>query len=439
MDGTPQPSTHPPLPPTTEEDRLAWLRLLRSRRVGPSTFYRLMAEHGSAQAALEALPGLAASAGVPSYRPCPEGIAREELRRATGARARMLTPGDALFPRRLMDLDEPPPLLWMVGEPRVLSRPMIALVGARNASSLATRMAERLATDLAAAGYVIVSGLARGVDTAAHRASLATGTVAVLAGGADIPYPAENADLADRLLLNGARVSERPLGHVAQARDFPRRNRLISGMAEVVVVVEAAAKSGSLITARNALDQGREAMAVPGHPFDARAAGCNLLLRDGARLVRSAEDVLEALPPLPAAQRDLALAPPDTRPTALDRARDMALALTRGTPVTRAARDLRPPAPAAAETDSPPEDTPLIEEPPESPAPAAAAALAQARLHEAILARLSCAPLQEDQLIRDLDAPAAQIAPALLDLELSERIERRPGGMLTLVPDPPGG
>jgi DNA processing protein len=183
----------------------------------------------------------------------------------------------------------------LMGDPALLARPMIALVGARNASSLGTRMARRLAEELGEAGYVVVSGLARGIDTAAHHASLATGTVAVMAGGVDIVYPVENAVLAQEIAETGLRLSEQPMHLEPQARHFPRRNRIISGLAKAVVVVEAAAKSGSLITARTALDQGRDVLAVPGHPFDARAGGCNMLIRDGAVLVRSAADVIEAL------------------------------------------------------------------------------------------------------------------------------------------------
>lgn len=274
------PSTHPPLPPTTEDDRISWLRLLRSRRVGPSTFYRLLAENGTVAAALEALPDLARASGAKDYSPCPAGVAAAELTAARAVGARMITIGDETYPRLLAETPDAPPLLWAMGDLSALSRPMIALVGARNASSLGLRMARALAKDLAAEGYVVVSGLARGIDTAAHTAACDAGTIAVLASGVDVIYPAENARLGDDLLANGLRLSEQPMGLVPQARHFPARNRIISGMAQAVVVVEAAAKSGSLITARSALDQGREVVAVPGHPFDARASGCNMLIRD---------------------------------------------------------------------------------------------------------------------------------------------------------------
>lgn len=382
------PSTHPPLPPTTEDDRVLWLRLLRSRRVGPTTFHRLMSEHGSAAAALEALPEVARAAGVEGYSPCPEGVALAEIRAGVRAGARLVGFGAPDYPRQLRDLPDAPPLLWVMGNPAVLSRPMIALVGARNASSLGMRMARSLATDLAAAGHVIVSGLARGIDSAAHAASLETGTLAVMAGGVDVIYPAENARLARDILTGGLRLSEQPPGLEPQARHFPARNRLVSGLAQAVVVVEAAAKSGSLITARSALDQGREVMAVPGHPMDPRAGGCNMLIRDGAVLVRSAADVIEALP------------------------------------APRPARD-RPAIGAVTVPQAPP-DTP-------EPAPRRRSLREAAALHERILRRLGPSPLAEDQLIRDLDMPARTVSPALVDLELEGRILRQPGGLLSLA------
>jgi len=374
------PSTHPPLPPTEEDGRLSWLRLLRSRRVGIATFYRLIAEHGSAEAALEALPGIAAAAGVAGYAPCPEGVARAELRAGRDAGARLVCVGGPGYPQDLLDLDDPPPLLWIKGNPAALDAPRIAVVGARNASSLGTRMARALAAELAAEGYVIVSGLARGVDAAAHSAVLDHGTIAVMAGGVDMLYPAENAALAEALLDKGLRLSEQPMGLQPQARHFPRRNRLVSGLARAVVVIEAAGRSGSLITARAALDQGREVMAVPGHPMDGRSAGCNMLIRDGARLVRNAADVIEALPP-------------------------------RDAPVHQ------PRLPLEAIPAPPPERRSLQE---------------TAALHGAILSRLSPSPLAEDQLIRDLGAPAREVTPVLVDLELSGEVERQAGGLLSL-------
>ncbi|MEC3862029.1 DNA-processing protein DprA [Mesobacterium sp. TK19101] len=376
-------STHPLLPPTTEDARLDWLCLLRSRRVGPSTFYRLMGEHGDAGAALSALPDVARAAGVENYTTCPKRVAAAELRAGRAMGACLICRGDDGYPDQLANISDAPPMFWALGDLSLLSRPMIALVGARNCSSLGTRMTRALAEGLGQAGFVVVSGLARGIDTAAHLASLPTGTIAVMGGGVDVIYPRENALLADQIAQKGGvRLSEQPLGLHPQARHFPARNRIISGLSRAVVVVEAAARSGSLITARAALDQGREVLAVPGHPFDARSGGCNMLIRDGARLVRSADDVIEALPTLNApAQTALPLDPP--------------------LPVPRS--DKR----SLKET---------------------------AALHSQILDRLGPSPVAEDQLIRDLGMPTKTVSPALTDLELDGRIQRQPGGLLSLVP-----
>jgi len=366
-------SYHPTLPPTTEEDRFSWLRLLRSRKVGPATFRRLLREHGSAQNALAALPDMARAAGIEGYEICPPGVIEAELKAAKAANAQLLCLGSADFPDALNDLSDAPPMLWAIGDQSILHKPAIAMVGARNCSSLGARMARGLATDLGKLGFVVVSGLARGIDTSAHMAALNTGTVAVMAGGVDVIYPAENTDLPRAIAHSGLRLSDHPMGGAPPARHFPRRNRIISGLAQAVVVVEAAAKSGSLITARDALDQGREVLAVPGHPFDARAAGCNLLIRDGATLVRSAEDVIEALP--------------------------------------KQQTDLFEP--------SQPENRPV-------------ATSASASLHREILARLGPSPIAEDQLIRDINATAGEIGPVLVDLELEGHIQRQPGGLLSL-------
>lgn len=369
-------------PPTTEDDRLSWLRLIRSRRVGVQTFWRLIEEHGSAQAALIALPEIARAAGVPGYEPCPEGVALAELKAARKAGARMLCKGAADYPADLALTGDAPPVLWARGDLRVLERPMVALVGARNASSLGTRMARKLAEDLSSAGLTIVSGLARGVDAAAHQASLPGGTVAVLAGGVDVIYPAENLALADDIARQGLILAEQPMGLAPLARHFPLRNRIISGLCRAVVVVEAALQSGSLITARAALDQGREVLAVPGHPFDGRAGGCNLLIRDGATLVRGSEDVLAAL-------------------------------------------DL----PSTAQSGSPQRTPPVAAE----ELPAQRDWRDQATLHRAILDRLGPSPLAEDQLLRDLSLSPQQAAPELLALELQGQIQRAPGGLLSLA------
>ena len=362
----------------TAGERLDWLRLIRSRRVGAVTFHRLMAEHGSAAAALAALPAIASAAGVERYSVCPVEVARHEMAAARVAGARMLCCCEADYPAALRDLTDAPPVLWALGDVALLNRPMVAMVGARNASSLGVRMARRLAEGVAEAGFVVVSGLARGIDAEAHQAALATGTVAVQAGGVDVIYPAENAALAAEIAVQGCRISEQPMGLEPQARHFPLRNRIVSGLARAVVVVEAAARSGSLITARTALDQGRDVMAVPGHPFDARAAGCNMLLRDGAVLVRGAADVLEVIGGAP---RE---------------------------PVLRA-------------------------EVPPAPVPERRALKDMSVLHGMILARLGPSPLAEDQLLRDLAVTSAELAPELLMLELDGKINRQAGGLLSRV------
>ena len=409
-DHTP-PSLTPLTPPHREEEKLGWVRLLRSRRVGPSTFRRLMAEHHSAEAALAALPEVARMAGIDDYSPCPEAVAMAELRAARIAGARMVALGDPLYPALLADAPDAPPFLWAVGNTDLLARPLVALVGARNASSLGLRTAKGLAEGLGAAGWVVVSGLARGIDAAAHAAALGTGTVAVLAGGVDVVYPPENAVLAQEIGERGLRLSEQPMGLQPQARHFPARNRIVAGLCRGVVVVEAAAKSGSLITARDAADLGRDVLAVPGHPIDARAGGCNMLIRDGATLVRHADDVIEALG-----------VPADTWPSsAAAAATDAPAGTVQPPPVTRR------PATTVAVPGAIPEG-PI----PVAPHPGAPRSLREAAaLHGRILDRLGPSPLALDQLRRDVEATEAEVAPVLLSLELDGRIRRHAGGLIS--------
>jgi DNA processing protein len=371
---------------------------LRSRRVGISTFYRLLHEHDDAFAALDAVPGIARDAGVDGYATCSLSDARAEMAAARRVDARMICIGEADYPKALMDIADPPPILWLSGQTGVLARPMVAIVGARNASSVGLRMARGLATDLAQAGYGVVSGLARGIDTAAHRAAMDSGTLAVMAGGVDVIYPRENDQLGRDLTKSGARLSEIEMGRVPQARHFPRRNRLISGLALGVVVIEAAAKSGSLITARNALDQGREVMAIPGHPFDARAAGGNMLIRDGATLVRNAQDVIDALPK-----------PDPVYDQTGNQADDPQGRFGFAEPSPPA---YEPPPTAPSETRSL-KDT--------------------AALHHQILSRLSPAPVAEDQLIRDMENDPQSVSSAVTHLELMGRITRQAGGLLAKI------
>ena len=237
------PSPHPLTPPHHEEEWLSWLRLLRSRRVGPATFRRLLNEHGTAAAALVELPAVARGAGVMNYEPFTESAARAELKAAKLAGATPVALGSQEYPALLAELNDAPPMLWVLGDPDLLKRPLIAVIGARNASSLGTRMARRLAEGLGQADFVVVSGLARGIDASAHIGSAKTGTIAVMAGGVDVVYPAENAVLAQEIQETGLRLSEQPMGLRPHARHFPQRNRIISGLCRGVVVVEAAARS----------------------------------------------------------------------------------------------------------------------------------------------------------------------------------------------------
>ena len=378
-------STHPPLPPTTEDIRYAYLRLLRSRRVGPSTFHRLLTEHGTVQNALAALPEVARAAGVKNYEICPEHIVETELKAGARAGAQLLLYGHEGYPAPLTELSNAPPVLWAVGDVTLLARPAVSMVGARNASTLGMRMARALSKDIAARGFVVISGLARGIDASVHTAALPTGTIAVVAGGVDVIYPAENADLAEKIGQTGVRLSEQPMGLQPMARHFPARNRIIAGLGTVCIVVEAAAKSGSLITAREALDVGRDVLAVPGHPFDARAAGCNMLIRDGATLVRNATDVLEAINPIATA--------------GFEKAQQGDLLDTKLSDTThKTQRALLP-------------DT--------------------TDLHTMILSRLGPTPVPEDQLLRELKTPPGDLSPALTDLELNGKILRHSGGLLS--------
>ena len=297
----------------TDEQRLDWLRLIRSDNVGPRTFRALVNHYGGARAALSALPDLARRGGASGpARLYPREAAEREIAAARSLGVCFVALGEPDYPRRLQMIDDAPPLLAVRGKFSTLDLPMVAIVGARNASAAGQRFAEKLAHDLGQAGFAIVSGLARGIDAAAHRASRATGTVAVLAGGHDRIYPAEHAGLLADLLAEGAAVSEMPLGWEPRARDFPRRNRLISGLAAGVVIVEAARRSGSLITSRLALEQGREVFAVPGSPIDPRAEGTNGLLKQGATLVTEANDVITVLRPILGQSIELPMEEPES-------------------------------------------------------------------------------------------------------------------------------
>lgn len=387
------------LPASGPAEELARLRLARSRNVGPRTFSHLMRRFGSAVNALDALPDLASRGGKPDYVACSEQDALDELAAGEQHGARLLHVGDPDYPALLAQIDPAPPVVWIKGQSELLTRPAMAIVGARNASALGQRTARRLSRELASEGFVIVSGLARGVDAAAHEAALPTGTIAVLAGGLDQPYPPENQALYDRIGEAGVLVSEVPFGTMPTSRHFPRRNRLISGLAQGVVLVEAASRSGSLITARFALDQGREAMACPGAPEDPRVGGCNALIREGAALIRHAGDVIEAL----AAPRTLGLAE-DGREFEFD-------ADLFGEDTMRDDYD------ALSDFDE-------------------EGGMGDEALSDQILDLLGPHPVEIDEIARLCGTSPSELSLAILELDLAGRIEIRPGGMISLSAGP---
>jgi DNA processing protein len=362
----------------TDEQRLDWLRLIRSDNVGPRTFKSLLRHYGDARSALDALPELARRGGASrTIRVCPRSNSQREIETAGRMGAEFVAISEAAYPHRLAAIDDAPPLLAVRGDLAALSRPMIAMVGSRNASAAGLKFAERLARELGEAGFVIASGLARGVDAAAHRASLSTGTVAVLAGGHDRIYPEQHTDLLEALLPEGAAISEMPFGWEPRAQDFPRRNRLISGLSLGVVIVEAAKRSGSLITARFALEQGREVFAVPGSPIDPRAEGTNGLLKQGASLVTEAADVLSVLEPI-LGRTEMSVREPEG------------------------------------------EELMVADEP-------------GTNARTRIGALLGPAPVGLDDLVRMSNSTPAVVRTVLLELELAGRIERQPGGLVALV------
>lgn len=365
----------------SEEERLDWLRLIRSDNVGPRTFHDLVGYYGGIRPALTALPGLARRGG--STRPpriCSRAQAEAELKAARAAGVEFFALGEPEYPTRLQMIDDPPPVIAVRGKHDTLARPLVAIVGSRNASAAGVKFAERIARDLGEAGIAIVSGLARGIDAAAHRASADTGTIAVLAGGHDRIYPAEHVDLVNRLVAEGAAISEMPFTWEPRAHDFPRRNRLISGLSLGVVVVEAARRSGSLITARLAGEQGREVFAVPGSPLDPRSAGTNGLLKQGAIPVTEAADVIAVIEPI----------------------------LGRGFDV-----------PSAQEPSQEPLGLPDAE--PDS----------DERVR--LIAMLGPAPVSIDDLVRLSRTSATNVRSVLLELEIAGRLARHGAGLVSLL------
>ena len=359
-------------------ERVDWLRLIRSERIGPHTFRALLLRFGTARAALERLPDLARRGGASrAGRIYSEDEAQAELDACDREGIRLIASVEDDYPPRLSATDDAPPLLAARGSRDALRRPAIAIVGSRNASGAGLKFARTLAHDLGEAGFFIISGLARGIDSAAHHASLSSGTVAVLAGGHDRIYPPEHEDLLASILANdGAAISEMPLGYVPRARDFPRRNRLISGCAVGVVIVEAALRSGSLITARMAAEQGREVFAVPGSPLDPRAAGTNDLIKQGATLITEAADIIRAVQPI----------------------------LERPLFYPANERDTEP-------LEGGPEDHDRVE----------------------IIGLLGPVPISIDDLVRLSGAPPALVRTVLLELQLAGRVEWQGGGLVALT------
>ena len=370
----------PPKRELSRTEKLDWLRLIRTENVGPVTFRHLLTRFGSAASALAALPDLAHRGGrTQPLKVFPRSAAERELTELEQLHGWLTAFIEPDYPSALAAVDDAPPLIAVLGQAQVLTRPAVAIVGARNASANGRHFAGKLAQEIGAGGYTIASGLARGIDSAAHQAALPTGTVAVVAGGIDVIYPPENESLYRAIAERGVVVAEMPLGTVPQARHFPRRNRLISGLSLGVVVVEAALRSGSLITARFALEQGREVFAVPGSPLDPRSAGANGLIREGATLIENGNDVLSALraskPPL--SSRD------ELRFTAS----------TGSDPAEQEVTAARP----------------------------------------LLLDLLSLEPVAVDELLRACPFSPAAVQTVLLELELAGRLARHPGNRVSLL------
>ncbi len=362
----------------TPAERLARLRLIRTPHVGPVSWHQLMQRFGSGVAALDALPDLVLRGGAGKARIAPVDMATRELARAAEFGARHIFSDEAQYSPLLREVEGAPPVIVVRGDTAMLRRPCVAIVGARNASAIACRFARQLAADLAARDVTVVSGLARGVDTAAHIGALGGSTVGVIASGIDIAFPPENAALQEKIATDQLLIAEQPPGSEPLARHFPSRNRIIAGLAHGTVVIEAAPRSGSLITARRAGDYGREVMAVPGSPLDPRAQGCNLLIREGATLIQTVDDVLEAVGPI------------DTRM-------------------------MREPSP-------PPIAPPMQTDSEES--------LNQTDRH-IIADLLGPTPVAVDEVIRQSGRPAAAVQMVLLELELAGRIERHAGARIS--------
>jgi DNA processing protein len=368
----------------SENERLSRLRLIRTENVGPATFRTLVNRFGSAEEAINQVGDLSRRGGRSKpIVPAPIGAIEDEWHRThkLGGEFRMI--GDLDYPRLLAAVDPVPPVFSILGHPHLLTERSIAIVGARNASANSRKIAHEIAEGLGAANYTVVSGMARGIDGAAHQGALESGTVAVLAGGIDSIYPKENEDLYHALKERGAILSEMPLGHTGRSKDFPRRNRLISGLALATVVVEAALRSGSLITARTALEQSREVFAVPGSPLDPRCKGANHLIKQGANLVENAQDVVDLLE----------------------------------TFVPRVLRDIDP-------EDQSPAESPPIQDP---------SSTELDKWQEPAISLLGPAPTEIDEIVRQSGCPPGFVSIIILELELAGRAERMPGQRIALI------
>ncbi|MBB6424315.1 DNA-processing protein DprA [Sphingopyxis sp. JAI128] len=360
----------------THAERLARLRLIRTPHVGPVSWHQLMARFGSGEAALDALPDLVLRGGAGRPRIAPLDIAEREVERVAALGARHVFSDDRDYSPLLREVEGAPPVMVVRGDTAMLRQPCVAIVGARNASAVACRFARQLAADLAARDITVVSGLARGVDTAAHVGALGGATVGVIASGIDIAFPPENAALQEKIASDQLLIAEQPPGAEPLARHFPSRNRIIAGLAHGTVVIEAAPKSGSLITARRAGDYGREVMAVPGSPLDPRAQGCNLLIREGATLVQTVDDVLEAVGPI---------------------------------------------------------DTRMVREPPSRYAGALPSSDAGDGERRTLVGLLGPTPVAVDELVRQSGQAASTVQLILLELELAGRVERHAGAKISLL------
>ncbi len=367
----------------TEGERIARLRLIRSQSVGPISFYKLLSRFGSAVTALDELPNLAAKAGRKTPKIMTVHEASNELDQLDQFGGTMIVYGDDAYPKWLSNIADAPPVLNVIGNVSCLAQSCIGIVGARNASANAKRYTMALASELGQKGQVIISGMARGIDTAAHEASLDRGTIAVLAGGLDEIYPTENTNLYHKIVERGCVVSEMSLGTKPTAHHFPRRNRIVSGVSKGVIVVEASMRSGSLITARLAGEQGREVFAVPGFPGDPRAAGPNYLIQNGAKLIQSADDVLEEI---------------------------MAMDAKIIQPEQQSFDHIAEECDVYEESKQPSENT-----------------------YEIVMQNLSMTPLDMDVLIRSCDISAQDLQICLLDLELAGAIERHAGNRVSKV------